>query len=107
MGFVNQRVQLGLSELRGVDIVSQRQHASRRASFYHIGAVFEIEANRGPRLIRRIDDALRDSGFGMKSIADTAAGVAVPARGADRLGSNQHSRSNDLSALDGVPQPDV
>src|SRR5438477_12592456 len=43
----------------------------------------------------------------MKSVADTAAGVAVPARRADRLGSNQHSRSNDLPALDGVPQADV
>src|SRR5438046_2922283 len=103
MGFVNQRVQLGLSELRRVDIVSQRQHASRRASLYHVGPVLEIEADCGPRLIRRVDDALRDAGFGTKSIADAAAGIAVPARGADRLGSDQHPRSNDLPTLNGVP----
>ena len=52
VGFVHQRVEFLLAQLRNIHIVGGREHAAAGAGLDHIGAVFDVEADRVASLIR-------------------------------------------------------
>src|SRR5262249_35754393 len=81
VGFVDQRVELGLRELRGVDVVGEGKNAAGRAGLDHIGAVLDIEAHGGAHSVGAVGDSVRDSRFAAEDLVGVAGIVVAMAAG--------------------------
>ena len=103
--FIDESVQLGLGQLRGVHLIRQREHPAGGVDFDQISAVLDVSSNRGTGRVRAIDDRVRAL-VGQQAPAYVG-GIAMPAGGADRMSGHQHSRTNDLPLADRVPQANV
>src|ERR1700687_3074372 len=105
VGFVDQGVELGLGGLGRVDLVRQRKNATGGVYFDHVGAVLDVSPHRGPRRVRAIDDL-----FWALTRPHTSADVhrvAVPTGGADRVGGDEHSWTDDRPLADRISHPHV
>jgi hypothetical protein len=106
VGFVHQRIQLCLRQLRRIHVIRQRKHPARGAGLDHIRAVFHVEADRGPHGFGAVGHAIFNSRF-FEHARSKAGLVTVSAGRADRMNRHQHARPDDLAIANSVSQPDV
>ena len=102
---IHQRVQLGLGQLRRIDIVGERENAAGGAGLDHVGAILDVESHRLARLVGAVDYALLNAGLPPEDAEREAApSVAVSAGSAQGVNGYQHARPGDHARIDGVAQ---
>src|SRR6266849_2644576 len=89
VSFVDQGVELGLSELGRVDFVGQREHPTGGVYFDHVGAVLDVSPDRGARRVRAVDD--RVWALMRQQTSSDVHRVAVSTGGTDGVGGDEHS----------------
>ena len=108
MRFVHDGVGFFLGELRDIHFIGGREHAASGANLDHIGAIFDVEADRTPSFLGTVDDAvLRPGLVPEQARAETILAVAMAAGGADGMHRHQHARSWNDARRGGVAQTDI